>query len=597
MRRSMTRRVLTVFLAVLALGSGRPGSVSAQEFGFQTVDAAGSVVDRIMEAFGMPRDFLLREDPRPGVTAAAGIDQCTSAPSGQCRFIVYNPAALLSIEQETDEWGPISVMAHEVAHHLLGHTVSEEGSNPSNELSADYWTGFALQKLGASLESAQAVMRLRGDPIGSASHPPRRARLEEIEMGWRAAANQGDETADLDDLLRRVDDREDDLRDALRGLRDAEERVQQAEERVQQATRERDEAVQELEIARRQGDRADLVLNEPEVNVLDEVNMWTFDGTAGDVVVGVSSTDFDPEVSLMSLAGEVIGTDDDGGDGLNALLITELPVPGRYRVDVRSVDGRSGEYEVVVRTVRNLTPGVSSRGFLRGSAGDIWTFEGGAGTLVRVDVGSDSFDTVVVLRSPTGVELAVADDIDGVVDTNSRLAEFLSDSGRHFVEVRSYGSTGGGDYSVSVELFASPAPPAPPAPRISPRCSRQVSVERGGGRYERNDTLDGNCVTVHSLSEKHAVYYGFTLDRDAFVAIEMTSSDVDSWLTLRSGTPPGDDVALEDDDDGGSSAYDARIEQLLEAGQYTIEATTWAEDETGDFTLTLTVNPVNIPSR
>ena len=412
----------------------------------------------------------------------------------------------------------------------------------------------------------------------------------------------------------------------------------------------------------------------------DEVRVWDFDGTAGtDVSVSVSSTDFDPEVSLTSPTGEVIGTDDDGGAGLDAQLVTNLPVSGRYRVEVRPVSGM-GDYAVVVRTVRKLswgtpatgdlnvdvpgadgvdtevwtfdgtagqyvhvvaamddyapivrllspigdeeisidyggrliaalpqsgeyrihvesyesgsyeievgtvdvvgalTPGGSSRGFLdSGSSGEIWTFEGRAGQLIGVEARSDSFDTIATLLSPTGEELESDDD--GGSGTNSQLAAFLSDSGRYLVEVRSFDGTGGG-YSVALTDAADP-----------PECSRQVSLA-GGRTYERNDTLDGTCSTVHYPDGEHALYYGFTLDQGAQVVIEMTSSDVDSWLALRSGTLPGNDAALEENDDGGVG-LDARIERFLVAGRYTIEATTLDAGETGDFTLTLTVGGSN----
>ena len=414
----------------------------------------------------------------------------------------------------------------------------------------------------------------------------------------------------------------------------------------------------------------------------DEVSVWTFDGTAGtDVSVSVSSADFDPAVSLTSPTGEVIGTDDDGGAGLDAQLVTNLPVSGRYRVEVRPVS-EAGEYAVVVRRVRKLswgtpatgdlnvdvpgadgvdtevwtfdgtagqyvyvgaamdgyapivslrspiggeeisidyggrlmaalprsgeyrihvesyesgsyeievttvdvagalTPGASSRGFLdSGSPGEIWTFEGRAGQLIGVDVRSDSFDTIATLRSPNGEELEYDDD--GGSGTNSRLAAFLSDSGRYLVEVRSLGGGRGGGYSVALTDTADPLA----------GCSRQVSLA-GGRTYERNDTLDGTCSTVHYPDGEYAVYYGFTLDQGAPVVIEMTSSDVDSWLALRSGMPPGNDVALEENDDGGVG-LDARIERFLAAGRYTIEATTLDAGETGDFTLTLTVGDPN----
>lgn len=118
-------------------------------------------------------------------------------------------------------------------------------------------------------------------------------------------------------------------------------------------------------------------------------------------------------------------------------------------------------------------------------------------------------------------------------------------------------------------------------------CSQTILAEERQER--RSDTLDGNCSTEHYSDGVYAMYYEFTLDQAETVAIEMTSVDVDSWLALRSGSFPGSAEPLEEDDDDGMELLDARIERVLAAGSYTIEATTLNTGETGDFTLTVTV--------
>ena len=143
MRRSMTRRMLAIVLAFGLTGLAGAGGASAQEFGFRSLGAAERAADRIMEAAGLRADFEIVVEPGSD-NAAAGI----AYPCGHlrgCRFIVYDPELLRDIERRTDEWGPIAIMAHEVAHHLQGHTVFGEGSIPPNELDADFFSGFILQ--------------------------------------------------------------------------------------------------------------------------------------------------------------------------------------------------------------------------------------------------------------------------------------------------------------------------------------------------------------------------------------------------------------------------------------------------------------------
>ena len=189
MRRWSARRVLAGGFACGLTSLVGAASAPAQEFGFRSLGAAEDAAVRIMEASGLRADFEIVVEEGSN-NAAAGV----ASPCGNlrgCRVIVYDPEFLRNIERRTDRWGPISVMAHEVAHHLQGHTVFGEGSNPPNELDADFYSGFVLQQLGASLESAQAAMRLIADPSGSSSHPPRRERLQAIAMGWRKAAAAG----------------------------------------------------------------------------------------------------------------------------------------------------------------------------------------------------------------------------------------------------------------------------------------------------------------------------------------------------------------------------------------------------------------------
>ena len=321
-----------------------------------------------------------------------------------------------------------------------------------------------------------------------------------------------------------------------------------------------------------------LVLSVPAVGTLthsDEVGVWTFFGNSGtDISVTVLAHFENPEVSLRSPTGEVIGTHA-GGDGV-AQLITNLPVSGRYHVGLRTTD-EIGDYAVVVRIVRKLSLGTPATSNLNadvlGAGGgdtEAWKFDGTAGQYVHVDAGMvDGAPVVLRLRSPVGAPIG---------DGFGRLTAVLPQSGEYLIDVISFES---GAYEIEVEGVDVADPP---------ECTRQVSLA-GGRTYERNDTLDGTCSTVHYPDGEHAVYYGFTLDQGASVVIEMTSGDVDSWLALRSGAPPGNDVALEENDDGGLG-LDARIERFLDAGRYTIEATTLNAGETGDFTLTLTVGGV-----
>ena len=84
----------------------------------------------------------------------------------------------------------------------------------------------------------------------------------------------------------------------------------------------------------------------------------------------------------------------------------------------------------------------------------------------------------------------------------------------------------------------------------------------------------------------HARYYSFTLTSDSDVTITLESSDTDTYLYLRQGHDRSGAFLHENDDHNGSIAI-SEIQEHLDAGTYTIEATTYSTGSTGSFTLTL----------
>ena len=82
----------------------------------------------------------------------------------------------------------MALLAHEIGHHLNGHTIRKGGSSPELELEADEFAGFTLHKLGATLKESQKVMHFIAKTKESATHPGRNSRLLAIEKGWTKAA-------------------------------------------------------------------------------------------------------------------------------------------------------------------------------------------------------------------------------------------------------------------------------------------------------------------------------------------------------------------------------------------------------------------------
>ena len=84
---------------------------------------------------------------------------------------------------------------------------------------------------------------------------------------------------------------------------------------------------------------------------------------------------------------------------------------------------------------------------------------------------------------------------------------------------------------------------------------------------------------------RYARFYTFTLDESSEVSIVLESSDADTYLYLREGHAKTGRVINLNDDDGGTDR--SRIQEILSDGSYSIEATTYSNGESGDFTLTV----------
>ena len=82
-----------------------------------------------------------------------------------------------------------------------------------------------------------------------------------------------------------------------------------------------------------------------------------------------------------------------------------------------------------------------------------------------------------------------------------------------------------------------------------------------------------------------ARYYSFTLAESKQVEINLTSS-VDSYLLLRQGEGR-DGVVVVENDNVGSRNYNSSINRMLDAGAYTVQATTYFAGQTGGFTLSV----------
>ena len=149
---------------------------------FSSSANAETIVSGIMDAMGLESKFKIKAADVPNVEATIKHHE---------RYILYNPGFVNKVNEVTkDKWASIFILAHEVGHHLDGHTEAGLRSCPAIELEADQFAGFVLCRMGATLHQSQLAMYYISDMASSKTHPGRLDRLVAIEKGWNKAQMQ-----------------------------------------------------------------------------------------------------------------------------------------------------------------------------------------------------------------------------------------------------------------------------------------------------------------------------------------------------------------------------------------------------------------------
>ena len=205
-----------------------------------------------------------------------------------------------------------------------------------------------------------------------------------------------------------------------------------------------------------------------------------------------------------------------------------------------------------------------------------------------------SVDPYLYLRSGdarTGTPLHFNDDVESG-NRNSRIVATLA-AGRYTIEATTYVAATAGTFTLTVSGLDGTTTGPGPGPGPGPdACSESITADG-----TTPGTWAAGCQSAET-GRGYARYYGFTLSESGPVTITL-KSDVDTYLFLRSGDRTGA-VAAENDDHGslintaacasasGLSQRDSCITvATLAAGDYTIEATTYAVATAGTFTLTI----------
>lgn len=140
---------------------------------------ANNILDKILSTIGASRRFVLMP--------CNNIEGARAHIYKGVRYIFYNEKFMRQVTTYTNNWSNLAILAHEVGHHINGHTLvySTLEENKKMELEADEFAGFVMAKLGASLTQATAFTKIFPEYDDTyETHPTRSKRLDAVKKGY-----------------------------------------------------------------------------------------------------------------------------------------------------------------------------------------------------------------------------------------------------------------------------------------------------------------------------------------------------------------------------------------------------------------------------
>ena len=189
------KKLLLILIALPMIGFGQAceygGSTDASEIcdiirgnSFASDRNADRALEMILDATGSTQRFALKE--------CSNISNAIATTYKGIRYILYDKEFMESIAAITNSWSKTSILAHDIGHHVKGHTLSAPPSLAASrewELEADEYSGFVMYKLGISLYQAQEAIRLTSTNKDDSysTHPAKDKRLRAIAKGYNNA--------------------------------------------------------------------------------------------------------------------------------------------------------------------------------------------------------------------------------------------------------------------------------------------------------------------------------------------------------------------------------------------------------------------------
>lgn len=164
-----------------------------QSNSFSSNSAADDALERILGAIGASKRFVLQP--------CSNTNNAVATSYRGIRYILYDPDFMNTLNYGNN-WGNLFILAHEVGHHINGHSLDlvlyatdavesvSLAQSRQQELEADEFAGFVLAKLGGPISAANEVIsKISNNSDDSYStHPSRSKRLNAVAIGYNKAS-------------------------------------------------------------------------------------------------------------------------------------------------------------------------------------------------------------------------------------------------------------------------------------------------------------------------------------------------------------------------------------------------------------------------
>lgn len=160
---------------------------------FASEKEANVALDKILDVIGASKNFTL--------IPCDDISNAVAVTFKGDRFIIYDAAFMRKIDQATNNWSYLFILAHEVGHHINGHTrdfllaeiLDDQPleDRRKEELEADEFASFIVSKLGASYSQIEETIALVASDKSDlySTHPNYDKRIAAVKRGFERAAS------------------------------------------------------------------------------------------------------------------------------------------------------------------------------------------------------------------------------------------------------------------------------------------------------------------------------------------------------------------------------------------------------------------------